>query len=403
MFRCTIFLLLFFVGSIELFSQPLHEYFFNGNLNGTNGGPTLVQETPCGAAVGAFGVQTVAVVGQTCTASNVFCFNDGGGLRYNNPNYITNQYTIHMFFKFNTLGGYARIIDFRNSASDNGAYLLNNCLNFYPTGNVGTCPNFIANTYYLFTFVRNGATNIVTVYVNGVLFTTYNDAANDYRCATNVTPIKFFRDDNVVTCENQPGCIRYASVISTTSNPTQVMSTFTNICNVILPVELSSFNAEEKDNLVHLNWTTTTEKNNSHFEIERSSDGFNFEKINEIKGRGNSQEKIQYNMVDHAPVIGTSYYRLKQVDLDGSFEYSQIRAVVIDDEKVSFFFPNPAKGDIYFRNLESKSNVIIQNMLGQIVLNETINESNKISTESLENGTYMIRYGNKVQKLIINK
>lgn len=403
MLKYSITFLLFFACLLGLQSQPLHEYFFNGNLNGTNGGPTLVQETPCGAAVGAFGVQTVAVVGQTCSASNVFCFNDGGGLRYDNPSYITNQYTIHMFFKFNTLGGYARIIDFRNSASDNGAYLLNNCLNFYPTGNVGACPNFVANTYYLFSFVRNGATNIVTVYVNGVLFTSYNDAANDYRCATNVTPIKFFRDDNVVTCENQPGCIRYASIISTTSNATQVNSTFTNICNVILPVELSSFNAEEKDNAVHLNWSTASENNNSHFEVERSSDGFNFEKINEIKGKGNSQEKSLYTLIDQVPVIGTNYYRLKQIDMDGSFEYSQIRAVIIEDYKVSFFFPNPTSGDIYFKNLEAKSNVIIQNVLGEIVLSELIDESNKISTSELANGTYMIRYGNKVQKLIIHK
>src|SRR4051812_49035754 len=91
-------------------AQPLHEYFFNNSLAGTAGGPTLTDNLACGASAGAFSSQTIATVGQTCTTSNAFCFNQYGGLSYANPSYITNNYSINLFFKFNNLGGWSRII-----------------------------------------------------------------------------------------------------------------------------------------------------------------------------------------------------------------------------------------------------------------------------------------------------
>lgn len=381
-------------------AQPLHEYFFNGNLNGTNGGPTLTQNLACGAAAGAFGVQTVAVVGQTCSASNVFCFNDGGGLNYPNPSYITNQYTIHAFFKFNTLGGWSRIIDFSNSTSDAGIYLLNDCLNFFPNGVVGACPNFLPNTYYLFSFVRNGATNIITVYVNGVLFGSYNDAGNLYRPATNVTPIIFFRDDNPVPCENQPGCIRYASITSETSSPTQVLTTFTNICNIILPVELSKFSAQAQSSSVKVDWVTLSEKNVRSFEVERSTDGINFQSIESVKPKGSSQSKTEYSLFDQNPNEGDNYYRLKQIDLDGTLDYSQIVHVKYAGDS-PLFYPNPA-GEFIQLNLQDQSNLIrIRNILGEIVIERVVED--QISIQDLSPGTYLVELNNKVQKLIIQR
>lgn len=383
-------------------AQPLHSYTFNGVLTGIGGAPALTQNLTCGALAGAFGVQTVAVTGQTCTASTVFCFNDGAGLNYPNPSYITNQYTVHLFFKFNTLGGYARVIDFKNSTTDNGAYLLNNCLNFYNNGNVGTCPFFTANIYYLLTLVRNGATNIVTVYVNGNLFTTYNDAAGGYACTTNTTPIIFFRDDNVVSCEAQPGCVRYISVSSATSNATQVMSTFTNICNVILPVELGDFAAQEKENQVQLKWSTETEKNNKNFDIERSADGIEFTKIAEMRANGTTQQKTDYSAIDPSPLDGVNYYRLKQNDFDGSFDYSNIASVDLSHHW-PLVYPNPANDIIYVQDQKENTVLVIRNVLGEEVLNETIRSTNQISIAVLSSGTYFVYLGNKVQKLVINR
>ncbi len=114
-----------------------HEYIFNNNLNELNGGPALTEILACGAGAGAYGVQTAGTTGGACLTSNSFCFNDGGGLQYPNSGLITGSFTINMFFRFSTLGGWARVIDFSNSTSDAGVYFLGNCLNFYPNGNIG--------------------------------------------------------------------------------------------------------------------------------------------------------------------------------------------------------------------------------------------------------------------------
>jgi hypothetical protein len=215
-------------------AQPLQEYYFNSTFTGTGGGGSLTELLTCNASAGAFGTDSVKTTNGLCSVSDVFCFNAGGGVSYPN-NSITGSYTINLFFKFNTLSGYSRIIDFSNSATDAGFYLLNNCLNFYPNGNVGTCPYFQPNVYYLFTFVRDGATNVISVYVNGVLFGSYTDTGNIYKPATTSTPIIFFRDDNVVTCEAKAGCIKYASISAQQLTAQQVDSIWQNICNISLP------------------------------------------------------------------------------------------------------------------------------------------------------------------------
>lgn len=95
---------------------------------------------------------------------------------------------------------------------------------------------------------------------------------------------------------------------------------------VVLPVSLTSFTARKSNNQIQLAWSTASESNNSHFEIERSVNGTDFVKIGERKGAGNSSSVLNYSFIDNNPASGTNYYRLKQVDFDGKFEYSDIQA-----------------------------------------------------------------------------
>ncbi len=225
------FMLLF---NLCISAQPLQEYYFNNSLAGTGGGGALTDLISCGAVAGSFGTDSIITTNGLCSVSTAYCFNQGEGFSYPN-NSITGTYSINVFFQFNNLGGWSRIIDFSNSVTDAGFYLLNDCLNFYPNGNVGTCPFFQPNIYYLFTFVRDGATNIISVYVNGVLFGSYNDVGNVYRSASTTTPINFFRDDNAVPCEAKGGCIKYASVSSQLLTAAQVDTIWQNICSISLP------------------------------------------------------------------------------------------------------------------------------------------------------------------------
>lgn len=119
-------------------------------------------------------------------------------------------------------------------------------------------------------------------------------------------------------------------------------------CAVLLPVELSTFTAEYVPDLdvVDLFWITESERDNDYFEVERSTDGINFETINVVKGVGNSNYQSQYYTIDENPVTGVNYYRLKQFNINGSSEYSEVVSVNILDDFYDMLslFPNPTTG-----------------------------------------------------------
>jgi hypothetical protein len=112
-----------------------------------------------------------------------------------------------------------------------------------------------------------------------------------------------------------------------------------------LPVTLLDFKATAQQDQVELNWLTASESNSSHFEIERSIDNENYLTLGNTLAAGNSTIVTSYRFVDPDPFTGTTYYRLKMVDLDGSFEYSPVRAVYYLNEKNLSVFPNPASSD----------------------------------------------------------
>lgn len=113
-----------------------------------------------------------------------------------------------------------------------------------------------------------------------------------------------------------------------------------------LPIELLSFTAiANAKNGVDLTWVTALEINNDFFTIERSKDGVNFEEVTNVAGAGNSSETRTYNTVDENPAAGVNYYRLKQTDFDGAFEYSSIASVNIGSTEPTVevtVYPNPA-------------------------------------------------------------
>ena len=114
----------------------------------------------------------------------------------------------------------------------------------------------------------------------------------------------------------------------------------------IIPVELTSFNAEVDESGILLIWETATETNNSGFEIEKSTDNEEFENVGHIKGNGTTTEKQEYRFRD-ADVTGKGkcYYRLKQIDYDGTATYTEVIEVDYSIIPVEFSlsqnYPNP--------------------------------------------------------------
>ncbi len=118
------------------------------------------------------------------------------------------------------------------------------------------------------------------------------------------------------------------------------------IATGVLPVTLLYFDAKAAAGKVNLHWATGSESNSDHFEVERSADGIHFSFVGSVNAKGNSSTTVEYNYVDGKPIDGVSYYRLKQVDKDGQYVYSN--TVVIRSSGASnrvLISPNPARGN----------------------------------------------------------
>jgi hypothetical protein len=110
-----------------------------------------------------------------------------------------------------------------------------------------------------------------------------------------------------------------------------------------LPIELLRFDAKVCSQKICLEWSTASELNNDFFNIERSTDGFNFQEILTVDGSGTTNTQINYEALDASPEFGANYYRLKQTDFDGASSYSDVITVKLSDSD-DFFIeisPNP--------------------------------------------------------------
>lgn len=190
--------------------------------------------------------------------------------------------------------------------------------------------------------------------------------------------------------------------------------------NTALPVTLLYLTATPVNNTyIKLDWATASEINNKGFEIERSQDGVSFENIGWMDGHGTTNSTLLYTQDDKAVQPNVMYYyRLKQIDFDGHFDYSEIVSASLVGDKgfmVEDLRPNPASTSVTLSILTSaaqKTEVSITNMLGQIVmdtpwqLSEGYN-TNRIDISALAQGTYnvILKSGNDyyTKKLVITR
>jgi len=145
-----------------------------------------------------------------------------------------------------------------------------------------------------------------------------------------------------------------------------------------LPIELLTFDAEYNGATVDLSWSTATETNNDFFTIERSKDARNYEIVGTVLGAGNSNSILTYKSNDDKSLSGTVYYRLKQTDYDGQFEYFPPVAVSVTsvqtEMNVSMVGPNPFNSEFFVEfnsgNLEPVG-VYLYNVRGQLVFKDS--------------------------------
>ena len=182
----------------------------------------------------------------------------------------------------------------------------------------------------------------------------------------------------------------------------------------VLPVELTSFTGYNEGIVNKLQWSTASEKNTVKFEVEKSIESSNWSLIGEISAAGNSTTLRNYDFNDNNPVFGNNYYRLKIIDLDGTFTYSNVINIPINTVTNNSFvqvYPNPTKGILNI-DVQSTSaydiNMITFDVLGKKVLEKSMNVVKGLNTLSIDystiaKGTYILQYSDGEGKLHTTK
>ena len=171
--------------------------------------------------------------------------------------------------------------------------------------------------------------------------------------------------------------------------------------SVVLPVNLLSFTANKTDkHTVIVNWSTSSEINNHHYEVERSGDGSSFATLGSVAASAALTQVKQYQYIDLKPLNGVNYYRLKQVDKDGQFHYSAVVKINFTTQNVLWqLYPNPAGSStaIYAQATMNKIQVVLTDISGKILYRNntvgTVTAGQKINipVKNLSKGVYLLK------------
>jgi hypothetical protein len=252
-----------------------------------------------------------------------------------------------------------------------------------------TCGNNSAGTNYLQFTETNGASWLWTTTSGGRFYPDNTlSANNDATTSTLQAPFVDYNGTYSVQITDAAGCIGSGSI---TVTPTT--------CNVILATSNLNFTVTKEDSEALLTWSTTSETDNNYFNIERSADGIIWQVIGTVNGRGNSTVLTKYSFTDALPLAGTNYYRLKQVDVNGQYNYSPVKYLTFAWQWLVKLYPNPVQNYVvleFNNDKEEKANIVIQSVLGNSVfatqqqLVVGLNHITLNQVQQLAAGTYML-------------
>ncbi|MCE3296565.1 MAG: hypothetical protein K0R65_2279 [Crocinitomicaceae bacterium] len=280
------------------------------------------------------------------------------------------------------------------------------------TGNNYGCLGSQPNPYwYYFTMSQNGSINLdlnAPSDVDFALWGPYNTltaAQND--CGSMPAPIDCSYStaglESIDVASGNAGRV-YVLLITNYANTSQNISlsfddpnSSGNCACTPLPVELINFHVSLFGQKNIVKWTTKSEKNNDYFLVQRSKDGIAWETLKMINGHGNSTSEISYQYNDERPLAGISYYRLKQVDHDGNFKYSEIQ--IIDRKTTNGYrlYPQPATDELKITSeIGEISSLEIIDLLGKKsdVGYKVINGEYIVDMSMFNNGIYILNIYN---------
>jgi hypothetical protein len=243
------------------------------------------------------------------------------------------NYSISIFFRFEDLGGYGKIVDFKDLGADAGAYNHDGKLNFYPKDESPVV--FVAEQDAHVVITRDDFTSMVVGYVNGnqeISFTDDTDLAI-FDATDNI--VRFFQDDDSTSNrESSSGRVDCIKIWDGPLTATEISQLSSEPCGRPNLVELANFTATPTQNGIRLDWETTSERDTSGFFIWRgtpladgkcTNDHSNYKDIMQLSfdnARGDLSSGATYSRTDSNVTSGTSYcYLLEDVEFDGDSEF----------------------------------------------------------------------------------
>ena len=248
-----------------------------------------------------------------------------------------------------------------NVLINRGQLYVNGTLSINTTSNMCVEESFIqVNT--LDVTVMNGVTWSGAASTYSV-FNVTNTMTNTAGGFTNNSAVKLCNDGCTTGC----GTVGNGN---TWTNPGSATKS-TSACARTVPVVWGKIKADKKEGVVSFSWTTIQENNNDYFIIEESNDGENFVEKAKIKGGGNADIPLFYSTTFYSNIEGVNYFRIKQVDFNGNFEYSNVFSVSDYHSKSFLIYPNPVDktlNQLFLENHgEEEIHISVYTSLGQIV------------------------------------
>jgi hypothetical protein len=218
---------------------------------------------------------------------------------------------------------------------------------------------------------------------------------------TFVIVLCLIQSNGIIAHQNLAACIKNLpsyNMDKIVVNNNQSPNAITQITKVF---KLENFEAKRFGEMVLLNWTGELESNFSHYEVERSTDGINYELI---ENQQSYIENAVHYAVDKSPSTGVNYYRLKQVELDQTYAYSDVKAVeIISNRNDVILFPNPFKEEFTLNGIDKNSEVKVYDIKGNLIFNHLSSDRFlRIDLSSIQSGIYNV-ISNHQGKLLTNR
>lgn len=176
----------------------------------------------------------------------------------------------------------------------------------------------------------------------------------------------------------------------------------TTFCSATpLPVTLVSFGAARQNQGVLVKWSTAMEKQNAYFVVERGADAENFQALKQVRGQGNSVQSTHYAFLDEKPLPQLAYYRLRQVDTDGTSTYSSVVVITGPETETTalILLPNPARQQVQVQGAKGQA-VQLLDMTGRVLRTQPAAE-NVLQVSGLKSGLYLVRAGTRTTRLVV--